>query len=328
MWIRYIILISLSAVISLVAEQGYWSTFKDRQIAFDYVCGEFRDGKQWLYLICNDKRVANRRMAIRQALKQGKPGPAEVLFTSDLVKNFPARDQPKQAASIVNLSRTALYHHPGHGYVCLTSTFAGQRYQPGSHPLLPTLFSSPTGKPGTWTYHGRLRGEPMAMEQQRRIWSDNGGIVPLPDGRWRVYLNGYGPTLAAAEAGSLDGPWTFLKNTAGAIADQAAAYQPKNQQRRSAIFPFVLKVSDHEYHVWISQHWPVQAIWHLTSANGLDFKPYGQQPEITRAAIGAPMKGIRAFLSADKTTIHGWLPLSRQGRWQIHEATMPVGLQP
>lgn len=328
LWMVLFSLLALSGRVGAADDAGYWTRWSALPIAFDYVCGEIKDGTTWSYLICNDPRKAGRSIAIRQPLTNAGLGSADILFSTDLVTNFPSRSDPSRPAGSVSASRTALYHYPDVGYVCLASVFAGTSYQPGRHPLLPVILSSPTGEPGSWRYRGRLRGEPEAHENAQRVWSDNGGLVALPDGRWRVYLNGYGPTLAAAEADSLDGPWTFLRGADGERLDVAAAYAPADAKARSPIFPFVLQVAADEYHLWISQHWPVQAVWHFTSADGLAFEPYGQQPEVITQDIGASIKGVRAFVSEDRQTIHGWMPIYRSGTWQIHAASMPVGLQP
>lgn len=310
----------------IIADNG--QTYEPLPIRFDYVCGVADAEETRLWLATGDPRKKGRSVVISQPLTAKGDGPTEVAFTSDLVTDFPDWERPGQTAKSMSFSRIALYRYPDRGFVCLVSAFAGSRYMPGRHPLIPLLFSSPSGKPGTWVYHGRLAGEPKAIEDERKIWSDNGGIVPLNDGRWRIYLNGYGTTLAACEAESLDGPWTFVRNDDGSLRNIAAAYAPKGPSPGGAIFPFVLQVSDNEYHLWLSQGWPVRGVHHYSSADGLAFSPYGDQPALIREGIGMGMKGIRAFVSADGTEIRTWVPFWLEKRWHIHESRIPLGLQP
>ena len=283
--------------------------------------------KHVLWLASRDPKKPGRAIVLHQALTATGRGPATVAFTSDLLTDFPDWQRPGEVATQLNFSRLALYRYPKQGYVAIVSVFAGERYQPGKHPLLPVVFSSPDGSAGSWRCHGRLNGDPLVVEQQRRVWSDNGGVVPLADGRWRVYLNGYGATIAAAESDSLDGPWTFVRQSDGTLKNIGDAYKPVGADPGGAIFPFVTQVSAKEYHMWLSQGWPVRGVHHLVSTDGLNFRPHGPQPFLTREQVGTSMKGVRAFLSADGTKLRAWIPLWKQQRWQIHAADLPTGQQ-
>jgi hypothetical protein len=307
----------------------YWAPFSPLPIQYDYVCPAFRGDDLEMWLACERKEDRSQSMLINQPIVDGRTGPASIAFTTSIVTDFPDRADPSKAATVIRLARSSLYNYGDRGYVYLATAFAGDPYGAGRHPLLPILFSSPDGRPGTWTYHGRLSGEPRAFEDKKQVWSDGGGIVPLADGRWRAYVNGYGVTLSACEAPSLDGPWTFVRDGKKGVRDLGEVLPIKKEMRGGSCFPFALKVSDGEYHLWISDQWEPTAVWHLTSEDGLDFQMYGRQPEITRAdSGGAAIKGIRACVSPDGTAIHGWIPFLRDGRWVIHQSTMPVGLQP
>jgi hypothetical protein len=249
-----------------------------------------------------------------------------ILFSSKLVNDVMDPANPKKKASCVQMARTSMYFDKQVGYVCMNSLFAGQGRDYPKRPLIPALFSSPTGEPGTWKYHGKLSGDPAAhekkMKMRKRRWIGDGSIVRVSDKRWRVYLSGYGVPLAVAESRSLDGPWKFLRGVGKA---------PRNvlPELKRGCFPYVLKVSDKEYHLWMSEKWPTGPVWHFTSSDGLRFKPYGKQPEVSAAAVGAKsMKGIRAFLSVDGKTIHGLLPFSKGRGWVIYQSSMAAGLQP
>jgi hypothetical protein len=220
------------------------------------------------------------------------------------------------------MSRSYMIHDPQVGYIlfgCVTA-----EYLPGRTSLLPAIVVSPDGRPGTWKYLGILQPEPRGESERRAhpVWSDGGGIVRLPDGRWRVYLNGYVRGIAAVEADRLEGPWKFLRDERGQIAVLAAD---------DGIFPAVLRVSDHDWHLWISHAWPVREIRHLWSGDGLAWRPYGQQPEITRGG-GPAIKCLRAYVADGGRQIAGLLSVQRrpQGEedWVLYQSRMPAGPPP
>lgn len=307
----------------------YWRPFESLPIQFDYVCPSFRGDTLELWMARVNQSNRSECILVSQTLVDGNVGEQSVAFTTKIIRTFPDRHDPTRPAEVVRLSRTSVQSYSGRGYVALLPAFGGDPYGGGQHPLLPLVFSSPTGKPGDWACHGRLSGEPEKMENSKRLWCDGGSIIPLADGRWRVYLNGYGPAIAACEAASLDGPWTFVRDDEGRIRDVASVLPVREKMRGGAIFPYLLRVSEREYHLWVCDQWLCTAVWHLTSADGLDFRPYGEQPEITLAdSGGAPIKGIRACVTPDGTTILGLIPFFRNGGWNIHRSVMPVGLQP
>ena len=300
----------------------YWKPFKSTSIRYDYVTG-VHSGKGIAYMMCCDR---SRRPKSESILISFPPGgqrgskKIRILFSSKLVDDVMDPDRPGQKASSVKMTRTSVYHDKEVGFVCMNSLFAGPGSAYAKRTLVPAIFSSKTGKPGTWKYHGKLSGEPADYEKKRKgRWIGEGSVVRTIGG-WRAYLVGYGPVLAVAESRSLDGPWKFVRK-GGKLADILP-------ELRGACFPYVLKVSDSEYHLWVSRKWPAGPLFHFSSEDGLDFKPYGEQPELSAASVGSrAMKGLRAFLSSDGKTIYGLVPFSRRG-WVIHQSTMPVGLQP
>ena len=227
-------------------------------------------------------------------------------------------------------TRPALTWDAQEGYILLTCVCPD--YQPGSVPLLPALLVSQTGAPGTFRYLGRLKGDVELEASLRTVWSDGGSLVRLEDGRWRIYLNGFGPTLSALESGTLAGPWTFVRDAAGAYRELLPDFPRKANY--AGCFPTVLRVAADNWHLWISDTWPPQAIWHFWSRDGLKWTPYGTQPEITRAVVGGrEIKCLRAYLDADGRQIVGLLsvwqrqPDGKRG-WVLHESRMPAGPPP
>lgn len=171
-------------------------------------------------------------------------------------------------------------------------------YMPGTVSLFPAIMVSKTGAKGTWRYLGKLKGEPAGEGAKRKIWSDGGSIFRLQDGRWRIYLNGFGPVLAAMECATLDGEWRFLRDGNGALREMLPGFPKDNE--RGGCFPFLLRLDDTDWHCWITDKWPPQSIFHFQSADGLDWKPFGEQPEITRKAFNSvPIKCFRVYYEPD-----------------------------
>jgi hypothetical protein len=308
----------------------YWAPFQKTPIQYDYVAGACRDGQIVYFLCCEDfKRPAEETIMI-----SFPPGgerdrnKIRVLFSSKLIDDVGDPADPQKPAACVQMARTAMYHDPQVGYVCMNSLFPGRMSDYGKRSLVPAIFSSLTGEPGTWKYHGKLKGEPADYENELRgknkRWIGEGCVVRVGENSWRAYLGGYGVSLAAAASESLDGPWQFIRDRNGKLKDLLGA-----TWKGGGCFPYVLKVSEKEFHLWLAENWPVGPVWHFSSADGLDFKPYGRQPEIHLAAVQAKsMKGIRAFLDADGKTIRGLIPFGFGSGWLLYQSTLPVGLQP
>jgi hypothetical protein len=219
-------------------------------------------------------------------------------------------------------TRSSVNYHAGVGYTLLAGVI--REYLPGEEPLLPALFFSPSGAPDSWRYLGKLSGEPAAFAHAHYVWSDGGSVFRLDDGRWRIYLNGYGVRLAALESDALSGPWRFLRTREGAVRDLADALP----QAGGYAFPTVLRVSEREWHAWLSFGWPAASIWHLWSQDGLAWRLYGQQPEITPAAVGnRTVKNLRAYFDPRTNAIVGllsvWdtLPNGEEG-WLLYRSRL------
>ena len=247
----------------------------------------------------------------------------------------PVPAEPLTLSPLRGMTRPEVIRDSEYGRIALVCVCPD--YTPGSISLMPALLTSPDGAEGTWDYHGMLSGEPQEELSRKghHIWSDGGGIFRMPDNTWRIYLNGFGDTrLAMLTSDTLKGPWTFLRDGDGAIRDLLGGVTPVPTYH---CFPHVLRVSDTEWHFWLSDGWPPQSIWHYASRDGIDWKPYGVQPEITRAVVdGHGIKCLRTYLSEDKKTIYGFLSVwddvvrdgsSRKG-WRLYVTTLPAGLTP
>ncbi len=269
-------------------------------------------------------------------------GPPATVFDGRLIDDVPvpaaprslAAKEPWQLAPLRGFTRPYVHHDPATGYVLMACVCPD--YQPGSVSLLPAILTSPDGQPGSWIYHGLLKGEPQEEQARlgRPVWSDGGSLFPLPDGRWRLYLNGFGQTLAVLHADAPTGPWSFLRHADGDIRELIPRLDGQPYPEGTA-FPHVLRVADDEWHLWLSDGWPCQSIWHYWSRDGLAWEAYGRQPEITRQAVnGHGIKCLRTFLAADGSRILGLLsvwteePETGGKHWQLHLATLPVGPPP
>jgi hypothetical protein len=258
------------------------------------------------------------------------PAPTVVAVIADLLDDtFELRD-PTRLAAKRSFSRPYVTYDDEVGYVGLVCSYPNF----GDY-LHPALLVSKTGDPGSWRYLGQLSGEPADEARRRRVWSDGGSIFRLGDGHWRIYLNGYGSDPGAVsilEADRLEGPWTFLRDRDGAIR-LITPNMGDGWGEHFGLFPNILRVSDKEWHLWLSNHWIPTQIWHFYSENGLDFRPYGKQPEIERDPQQPGIKDIRAFLSPDGTRIVGLLSIwdqqsMRPAMWRLYASSMPAGPPP
>lgn len=257
-------------------------------------------------------------------------GPPEVVCPPTLITDVADPKHPGQVAPTPGYTRPALTTDPTLGYVLMTCVCPD--YLPGSVPLLPALLVSPSGDPGTFKYLGLTTGDIAEEAAKRKIWSDGGTLVHLASGRWRMYANGFGTVVAALESDTLTGPWRFLRDDQHGIRGLLPDF-PK-APNRGGCFPTVLRVDEHNWHLWITDTWPPQAIWHYWSPDGLAWRSYGQQPEITRAAVGGHgIKCLRAFVDPATGDLIGLLSVwgrhaDGQPGWVLHQARMRPGPPP
>ncbi len=241
------------------------------------------------------------------------------VFNGTLITDVPDPKNPEKLSDLRGVTRPFMLHDPEFGYVLLACVCPG--YQA---PLLPSIFLSKTGKPGTFKYLGKLKGEPATEASRQSIWSDGGSLVRLKDGRWRIYLNGYGQVITALESDKLDGEWKFIRD-GETIREMLPDFQ--KSANAGGCFPTVLKVAEDNWHLWISDKWEPQSIWHYWSPDGLTWKQYGQQPEITRAAFdGRVIKCLRVYQDPVSGDIGGlvsvWGSGKDEGKWILYMSSM------
>ncbi len=235
-----------------------------------------------------------RQLQVYRGPSLEKLGPPEAVCDGTIITDVFNPADPKTLAPKRGITRIDLTRDPEVGYVAFVCVCPD--YLPGSVPLLPAILVSKTGEKGSWSYLGILPGEPKDEAAKQKIWSDGGSIIHLADGRWRVYFNGFGGrTMCAAESDTLKGPWKFLRDDAGGIRELLADF-PRDKGRNGC-FPQVLRVDDKNWHCWLVDKWPPQCVLHFWSADGLVWRSFGEQPEVTRAAFnGRPIKCLRPFL--------------------------------
>ena len=305
----------------------YWEQpFRSIDVGGAYVTVIIRDGQYELWHNTWGDSIDQRQIVVNRGPDIFHLGGEEPVFDSSIITDVPDPKTPEQPSSERGFTRTFMYHNADTGYVLLTCVCPG--YYPGSVPLLPAFVRSKTGRPGTWSYTGKLTGEPLDEAAKRKIWSDGGTLLKLDDGRWRIYLNGFGQKVAAIESDTLDGPWRFLRNADGTIRDLLPG-------ENGGPWVNVLRVRPDLWHLWLTDTWPPQAIWHFWSRDGLTWQLYGKQPEITRAAVGGhAIKCLRTYLDPDGQTIIGLLSVwvagkkDGEGGWVLHASRMPVGPPP
>jgi hypothetical protein len=320
----------------------YWAPFEQCGNVFGaYTSVTLRDGQLefWHAMLADDPLRPDDQsrnvdvLAVRRGPSLAELGPAQiVLEMRDIIDDVPRLDGQPGLAPGRSFSRTYVTRDDEFGYVGLVC--AHPEYK--SHYLHPALIVSPTGAPGTWRYLGKLKGEPADEVARRRVWSDGGTILRLSDKRWRIYTNGYGEWngLVALEADTLEGPWKFLRDAEGRVR-MLTPNIPTAGGQCLGIFPNVLRVSDTDWHAWLSDRWIPDTIGHFHSVNGLDWKLYGRQPEIVRAEDEDYIKCIRSFVSPDGAQIIGLLSVAMKDDgssghtpWVAHWSRMPVGPPP
>lgn len=275
-------------------------------------------------------RVDERVCIVSRGPDLASLGEGEPRFDATLIDDVFEPDDSGTLSSDRGFTRTYMGWYPDIGYVFYCCVTHG--YYPGAVPMLPAFMVSKTGEAGTWRYLGKMKGEPLEESAKRVTWCDGGSIHRLDDGRWRAYLNGFGQAAAAVESDSLEGAWTFLRDREGEIRELLPDF-PKGPYG-SGCWINVLRVSAEEWHLWLTDTWPAQAIWHFSSRDGVDWKPYGRQPEITRRAVGGHgIKCFRTYLDPNGKEIVGLLSVwgripGRPHGWVLHTSHMPTGLKP
>ena len=274
-------------------------------------------------------------------------GPEERMAGREMLTDVYDIKEPAKLAGKRAFERGDMRYDEKEGYVFFGCVCPD--YLPGTVSMFPAIMVSKTGEKGTWRYLGKLKGDPADEGVKRKIWSDGGSIFRLADGRWRIYLNGFGPVLAAMESNTLDGEWRFLRDDKGAIREMLPGF-PRDKEHGGCL-PHLLRIDDANWHCWISDKWPPQSIFHFQSADGLDWKPFGEQPEITRKVFNSvPIKCFRGYYDPDTRQIIGLISvwgkmpyqeldfwsaiktrlglLDEEEWWNLYMTTMPASRLP
>ncbi|MBI4720324.1 MAG: hypothetical protein HY770_03695 [Chitinivibrionia bacterium] len=274
-----------------------------------------RDGRMELWS-CVDRRTG-------PSLE--KLGRADTMAERELLTDVSDAKDPATLAENRAFQRGDMRYDEHEGYILFGCVCPD--YLPGSVSLAPAILVSKTGEKGTWRYLGKLKGDPADECAKRKVWSDAGSIFRLADGRWRIYLNGFGPVLAAMECDTLDGEWRFLRDDTGGIREMLPCF-PKDKEHGGCL-PQLLRIDDTDWHCWITDKWPPQSIFHFQSADGLAWKPFGEQPELTRAAFNSvPIKCFRGYYDPVTKQIIGiisvWgkVPYRDMGVWSAAKARL------
>lgn len=200
-------------------------------------------------------------------------------FQTDLVRGY-ERDLDGLTAPI--LSRGIGRTLPDGGALAYGSI--GPRYRGGATELFPALFFRPPG--GNWQHFGPPSGDPAAFLEETRhreliVRAEGGGLILLPDGRYRLYLDGFldaealptairgqrilAPTLLVAEADNPEGPWHYVRQPNG---------QPLDLRQGSPLpwlFPHVEQLAGDIFVLTGADAWPPQNIYAAYSRDGLHF---------------------------------------------------------
>jgi hypothetical protein len=317
--------------IGQAAELKYWRyPFRATSLTGAYVSVIERDRQLEIWREANpEEQTAWRRLVVQKGPSLERRGERRTVLDASLIDDVYDPQQPAQASSSRIFTRSTVNYHAGSGYTLLAGVI--HDYQPGKLPLLPALFFSANGAPATWRYLGQLAGEPAVFAAREYVWSDGGSVFRLDDGSWRIYLNGYGVTLSMLTAETFAGPWRFLRTIGGDIQNLAAVLDEINPHHRGYAFPAVVRVNDREWHAWLSEGWPGVAIWHLWSTDGIHWQLYGEQPEITRAAVaGRAFKNIRVYVRSDGHSLIGLLSVwdrmsNGEDGWVLYRSQLRSG---
>jgi len=212
-------------------------------------------------------------------------------------------------------TRPSVVYHPRDGYFAVAHVCDG--YPPRDGSVYPAFLTSKTGEAGTWSYHGRLKGEiydEFAPGKSAR-WADGRGLFYQPK-RWnRLYRekplknrflffsNQYPGSGCLALLYSADGKqWSFHRQD-----DKIVNLLPTELQGKGMIFPHVIRAGKKRWFCWLSEKWPPVAIWRIHSDDGLNWKLFGDnQPEIVKPE-GAMIKNLSAWYDPEQKVIHGYV---------------------
>ncbi len=227
-------------------------------------------------------------------------------------------------------TRPSVLFHEKDGYILIPHVCDG--YPPRQGSVYPALITSKTGKAGSWVYHGKLRGEIEEFwpgKQSR--WADGKGLFYQPEfsklntkeptkNRFLFFSNQYRGKGCLALLYSADGKeWKFYRSE-GKIVNLL----PDTLRSKSMIFPHVMRAGKHGWYAWISEKWPPEAIWRIHSKDGLDWKLFGEQPEIVRPE-DSTIKTLCAWYDDKADLLHGyvaiWEKIGEEINYRLYHST-------
>lgn len=240
----------------------------------------------------------------------GKP---EIAITNRIINDVVGQDgklSPKR-----RYTRPSLAYDPRDGYFAVAHVSDG--YPPRGGRVYPAFLSSKTGAPGTWTYHGMLKGEIYAQFGPGKAtrWADGRGLFYQPEksarlrrdspteNRFLFFSNQYPTRGCLALLYSTGGKEWFFHREEGKIANLL----PEELRSKSMIFPHVIRAGRHGWFCWLSEGWEPKAIWRIHSKDGLHWKLYGDnQPEIVKPEDDK-IKNLSAWYDEERDLIHGYI---------------------
>lgn len=236
---------------------------------------------------------------------------AGVVLPNRDIDDLPGEDgQPHPKRCI---TRPFIDWHPEHGFVGIVHVC--RNYMPTDNRVYPALVRSATGGPGTWTYHGRLKGEIWDGfgDGKGHVHSDGGGFFFRPDqpnalnreqpleNRYVFFTSHYSGWGHVNLLYSADGEaWFFHRDANGRIVNLAPAEAGKGM-----IFPSVVRTGN-GWQMALAEQWPPVAIWRLRSVDGLAWSLAGEQPEIGDQT-DLFVKNLSLWYEQTTGLLHGYL---------------------
>ncbi len=237
-----------------------------------------------------------------------------VVVSNRQIDDLPGTDglpHPKRC-----ITRPFIDWHPEHGFMGIVHVC--RDYMPEDGRVYPAWVSSRTGEPGTWTYHGRLKGEIWDEfgdgAGKKSVHSDGGGFFFQPDrpaelnrkapleNRYVFFTSHYSGWGDINLLYSNDGnEWVFHRDADGKIVNLAPVVAGKQM-----IFPSVVSLGDDGWSMALAERWPPVAIWRLRSADGFNWTLAGEQPEI-RTPDHLFVKNQSLWYDPITQLLHGYL---------------------
>ena len=244
--------------------------------------------------------------------------PAGVVFTHKMINDVFGKDGelfPKR-----RLTRPYISWDAREGFVGIIHVCAD--YGPVDGRVYPALVRSKTGAAGTWTYHGKLKGEIWDLygdQSNQPRWADGGGFFYRPEfpaevntrqplaNRYVFFSNAYpGPDCMAILYSGDGATWRFHRDDKGEIVNLIPMLKGK-----TLIFPHVVQMNDQGWTMFLSELWPPVAIWRLWSPDGLAWNLFGQQPEVTKPD-DLMIKNLNGWYDPEAKVLHGYLSVWQQ----------------